>query len=69
MTFGSLTALLQQHNVASPNDRSAQEVNDMTLVEPMAAIPAAKRQNTGSALPLVSCSGSKCALCPRVLVH
>ena len=54
MTFGSLNALLQRRNVEITAARSAQEVNSMTLVEPMAEVPAVKRQNAGSALSFVS---------------
>ena len=60
MTFGSLNALLQQHHGANPDNRSALEVNGMTLVEPMAAVPAAKRRKAGSALSSVSRFGSNC---------
>ena len=60
MTFGSLNALLQQHNGANPGNMSAMEVNGMTLGEPMAAVPAAKGRKAGSALSSVSRSGSNC---------
>ena len=49
MTFGSLNALLQQHNGTNLDNGSSMEVNGLTLVEPMA-----KKQKTGSALPSVS---------------
>ena len=67
MTFGSLNALLQQHNVAIPDARSAPEVNGMTLVELMAEVPAAKRQKAGSALSFVSHSGRTVSPCASML--
>ena len=66
MTFGSLNALLQQHNVAIPDARSAKEVNGTTLVEPMAEVPAAKRQKAGSALSFVSRSGRTVSPCSHL---
>jgi hypothetical protein len=66
-TFGNLNALLQQHNVAIPDARSAQEVNGMTLTEPMAEVPAAKRQKTGSVLLFVSRSGRTVSTCVSML--
>ena len=66
MTFGSLNALLQQHNGTNLYNESDMEVDGLTLVEPMAEAPAAKKRKTGSALSSVSRFGRTVSLCSHL---
>jgi hypothetical protein len=60
------SAIHLQHNGTNLDNGSDMEVNGLTLVEPMAEAPAAKKRKTGSALSSVSRFGRTVSLCSHL---